>query len=227
MILFIDTAFDKTTLALKEGGTIHQEIISEKINISQVIIERTRDLLTKAKLKKENIKIIGFNRGPGNFTSLRISLAFIKAIAFHLKIPVVSFNSFQILAMSTLHINKKYPIIVAVDARMNEVYWVKYKNFNDIFSKSNLYNLTSENFLRKELEGFNDKEINLIKNNSNILQEYNKTGCFVKETTIENYNINLLSIFKGIEEKIECNDVSNIHDINLLYIRNNIAKKIK
>tara|TARA_B110000240_G_scaffold191671_1_gene234604 strand:- start:52 stop:741 length:690 start_codon:yes stop_codon:yes gene_type:complete len=227
MILFIDTAFDKTTLALKQGGTIYQEIISERINISQVIIERTRSLLKKAQLKKENIKIIAFNQGPGNFTSLRISLAFIKAIAFHLKIPVISFNSFQVLAMSALHINKKYPIIVAVDARMNEVYWVKYKNFSDIFSKNNIYNLTSENFLYKELEDFNGKEINLIKNNSNILQEYNKVGPLVKVITIENCNIDLLSIFKGIEKKIECNDLRNTHDINLLYMRNNIAKKIK
>ena len=163
MILFIDTAFDKTTLALKEDGKIYHEIISEKINISRVIIEQTSDLLKKAELKKENIKIIGFNQGPGNFTSLRISLAYIKAIAFHLKVPIVSFNSFQILAMSTPGINKKYPIIVAVDARMNEVYWVKYKNFHDIFFKSDIYNLTSEDFLRKELENFNNKEINLIK----------------------------------------------------------------
>ena len=227
MILFIDTAFDKTTLALKEDGKIYHEIISEKINISRVIIERTSDLLKKAELKKENIKIIGFNQGPGNFTSLRISLAYIKAIAFHLKVPIVSFNSFQILAMSTPSINKKYPIIVAVDARMNEVYCVKYKNFHDIFSKSDIYNLTSEDFLHKELENFNNKEINLIKNSNNILQKYNRPDGFIKEITIENYDIDLRGIFTSIEKKIECNDVKNIHDINLLYIRNDIAKKIK
>tara|TARA_B110000238_G_scaffold40068_1_gene42606 strand:+ start:3129 stop:3812 length:684 start_codon:yes stop_codon:yes gene_type:complete len=227
MILFIDTAFDKTTLALKEDGKIYHEIISGKINISRVIIERTSDLLKKAELKKENIKIIGFNQGPGNFTSLRISLAYIKAIAFHLKVPIVSFNSFQILAMSTPSINKKYPIIVAVDARMNEVYWVKYKNFHDIFSKSDIYNLTSEDFLHKELENFNNKEINLIKNSNNILQKYNRPDGFIKEITIENYDIDLRGIFTSIEKKIECNDVKNIHDINLLYIRNDIAKKIK
>ena len=227
MILFIDTAFDKTTLALKEGEKIYHEIISKKINISQVIIERTHDLLKKAELKKESIKVIGFNQGPGNFTSLRISLAYIKAIAFHLKVPIVSFNSFQMLAMSTSHINKKYPIIVAVDARMNEVYWVKYKNFTDIFSKSNIYNLTSEVFLRQELEGFNGKEINLIKNTNNILQECNRPDGFVKEITIENHDIDLCSIFKSIEKKIEFNDVRNIHDVNLLYMRNDIAKKIK
>jgi len=227
MILFIDTAFDKTTLALKEDGKIYHEIISEKINISRVIIERTSDLLKKAELKKENIKIIGFNQGPGNFTSLRISLAYIKAIAFHLKVPIVSLNSFQILAMSAPSINKKYPILVAVDARMNEVYWVKYKNFHDIFSKSDIYNLTSEDFLHKELENFNNKEINLIKNSNNILQKYNRPDGFIKEITIENYDIDLCGIFTSIEKKIECNDVKNIHDINLLYIRNDIAKKIK
>ena len=77
------------------------------------------------------------------------------------------------------------------------------------------------------MEGFNDKRMSLIKNNSNILQEYNKADSSVKEIIIENNNIDLSSIFKGIEKRIEFNDAINIHDINLLYLRNNIAKKIK
>jgi len=227
MIFFIDTAFDKTTLALKVGGIIYEEIINEKINISQVIIEQTSSLIKKAKLKKENIDVIAFNQGPGNFTSLRISLAYIKAIAFYLKIPVVSFNSFQILAMSTPHINKKYPIIVAVDARMKELYWVKYQNYSDIFSKHNIYNLTSEDNFYKELEPFNGSKTNIIKSNADILQEHNTSDYFTKKIVIEKYDINLFNIFNVIEKKIESDDVENIQDINLLYIRNNVAKKIK
>ena len=227
MILFIDTAFDKTTLALKVSGKIYKEIISEKINISQVIIKRTSGLIKKAKLKKENIDVISFNQGPGNFTSLRISLAYIKAIAFYLKIPVVSLNSFQILAISRPHINKQHPIIVAIDARMKEIYWVKYQNYSDIFSKHNIYNLTSEDNLRKELENFNRLEINIIKSNAVILQEDKKVNYLTKEIVIENYDTDLFNIFSLIEKKIESNDVENIQDINLLYIRNNVANKIK
>ena len=81
--------------------------------------------------------------------------------------------------------------------------------------------------MHKELENFNNKEINLIKNSNNILQKYNRPDGFIKEINIENYDIDLRSIFTSIEKKIECSDVKNTHDINLLYIRNNIAKKIK
>ncbi len=104
--------------------------------------------------------------------------------------------------MSTSHINKKYPIIVAVDARMNEVYWVKYKNFSDIFSKNNIYNLTPENFLYKELEDFNGKEMNLIKNNSNIVHE-SADVVYHFLVTLESRGIKLNDVIQELKETKE------------------------
>jgi tRNA A37 threonylcarbamoyladenosine modification protein TsaB len=87
MILFINTAFDKTVLALKKDKKIFIEEINEDIKISQKLVEQTDIILKKAGAKKEDIKLIGFNSGPGNFTSLRVSLTYIKAISYYLNIP--------------------------------------------------------------------------------------------------------------------------------------------
>ena len=100
MILYIDTAFDKTILAIKKDGKIFEEKINENTNISQILVQKTDDLLKKIGIKKTDIKLIGFNKGPGNFTSLRVALAYVKAIGYYLNIPVVALNSFQILALS-------------------------------------------------------------------------------------------------------------------------------
>ena len=97
MIFFIDTAFDITKLAIKKENFFYEEIIDANTNISQVLIDRTKIILDKSKSKKKDIKLIIFNQGPGNFTSLRVALAYIKAIAFYINIPIITLNSFQIL----------------------------------------------------------------------------------------------------------------------------------
>ena len=48
MILFIDTAFDITTLVIKKDEKFYKEKIDANISISQVLIERTKIILEKA-----------------------------------------------------------------------------------------------------------------------------------------------------------------------------------
>ena len=139
MILFIDTAFKKTILAVKKNNKIFKKEIKSDKNISQALIEETKGILEEAKLEKSDIKLLSFNNGPGNFTSLRISLAYIKSISFYLKIPVIPINSFQVLALSLKKVNTTSPIIIAIDARMNEIYWVYYQNFSEVFFQNKKY----------------------------------------------------------------------------------------
>ena len=67
-----------------------------------------------------------------------MALAYIKAMAFYINIPIITLNSFQILALSANKNYNEYPLIVAIDARMNEVYYVKYTSYSDIFVKVSL-----------------------------------------------------------------------------------------
>ena len=53
MILFINTAFDKTVLALKKDKKIFIEEINEDAKISQKLVEQTDIILKKAGAKKK------------------------------------------------------------------------------------------------------------------------------------------------------------------------------
>lgn len=225
MILFIDTAFNKTILAVKKNNEIFQKEIKSDKNISQTLIEETKEILEEAKLDKRDIKLLSFNNGPGNFTSLRISLTYIKSISFYLQIPVIPINSFQILALALKKVNTSSPIIIAIDARMNEIYWVYYQNFSEVFFQNKKYNLTSEIDMYEKIENLSLDNLVLIQNNENILKRKNNNILFSEIKIIDSCKTHLKEIFSYIDEYFERGLVKNSDKINLLYIRDKVAKK--
>ena len=153
MILYIDTAFDETTLAIKKDKKIFEEKISKNTNISQILIEKTKHIFKKIGVEKEEIDAIGFNNGPGNFTSLRVALAYVKAISYYLSIPVIPINSFQVLLLSSHEVSDENQILIAIDAKMNEVYWVYCNHYSDLFLNRTNFNLTSyENLISDDYQ---------------------------------------------------------------------------
>ena len=225
MILYIDTAFNETILAVKKDEKIFVEKISKNINISQTLIEKTRYIFDKIGKEKQDIEVIGFNNGPGNFTSLRVALAYIKAISYYLKVPVVPLNAFQVLALSILRPNHNSNIIVAVDARMNEIYWARYKNYSEILDNQSDYNLTSESKFYQSIVDKNLKKQTLIKNNFNILKDETiNSSTFDEITMYENMNA-MDPIFSFIERSLSKNLVKSVDKVNLLYLRDDVARK--
>ena len=225
MILFIDTAFNKTILAVKKNNEIFKKEIKSDKNISQTLIEETKEILEEAKLDKRDIKLLSFNNGPGNFTSLRISLTYIKSISFYLQVPVIPINSFQVLALALKKVNTSSPIIIAIDARMNEIYWAFYQNFSEVFFQNKKYNLTSEIDMYEKIENLSLDNLVLIQNNENILKRKNNNILFSEIKIIDSCKTHLKEIFLYIEEYFEKGLVKNSDKINLLYIRDKVAKK--
>ncbi len=222
MILYIDTSSAISVLALKKDKKIYQRKIHQKTNISGVIIESVKEMLIEANLKKKEIKIISYNQGPGNFTSLRVALTYIKAIGFYLNTPIVSLNSFQILALSVPDNEREKPLIVAIDAKMNEIYWARYEKYAYVFLADNIYNLTSIDNFYEILESEENKEIILIKN-YNFVTNQKKNKFISNEIIADIDNIDLTKIFDVIEFQIKNNYIENVHKSSLLYLRDNIA----
>ena len=225
MIFFIDTAFDVTTLAIKKENFFYKETIDANTNISQVLIDRTQIILDKSKSKKKDIKLIIFNQGPGNFTSLRVALAYIKAMAFYLKVHVVTLNSFQILALSANKNHKEYPLKIAIDARMNEIYYTEYKNYSDIFTKDKSYDLFSYEKFYEKLKNLEKEKMTVIKNNNSFLLHTNYYNDLTSETIIGPQDIDIPNIIEFVEKNFSNRGV-NIDETCLLYIRDTVAKKI-
>ncbi len=65
--------------------------------------------------------------GPGSFTGLRIAASVAQGLAFGWNIPLVPVSSLQIIAQTAYEKYADPAVLVAMDARMGEVYWGEYE----------------------------------------------------------------------------------------------------
>ena len=224
MILFIDTAFKETRIAIKKNDIFFQVVINEKINISKVINKELKKLLERSHSCQKDISLICFNSGPGNFTSLRVTLSCVKALGFYLNIPVVKLNSFQILALSNKDLIKKLPLVIAIDAKMNEIFWQLYSNYDDIFLGKISYGLSKKDIFYSSLSDYQLNEHYFIKNDENFLDDYTTNFPKSKEIFVSTETMKIQNILKLVEssgKKIQ----EEVDNVNLLYIRDNVALK--
>jgi len=104
---------------------------------TDLILPMLDDVLEQANCSLSDVDALAFGCGPGAFTGVRIATSVIQAISYATKLKVVSISSLAALAQCALRKNTKllYPrknncknIIVANDARMNEIYIGCYQN---------------------------------------------------------------------------------------------------
>lgn len=129
ILLAIDTATECCSAALWiDGKLTHRSTIQPRLH-AELILPFVDVLLTDANISKSELQGIVVGQGPGAFTGVRIGVAVAQGLALALDIPVVPVSNLQTLAFSAykkLNTNEKKIILVATDARMNEVYWAKY-----------------------------------------------------------------------------------------------------
>ena len=66
---------------------------------------------------------IAFGRGPGSFTGLRIACSVAQGLGFGAGCPLVAVSTLQVIAAGMHRSQGVLRVLVAVDARMGEVYW--------------------------------------------------------------------------------------------------------
>ncbi len=77
-----------------------------------------RQILDDAGLELTDTDGIAFGAGPGSFTGLRIACGVAQGLAFAAGLPVIGISTLQAVAQQSTHDK----IIVALDARMGEIY---------------------------------------------------------------------------------------------------------
>ena len=99
MLLAVDTSTQMMGLALYNGDKVIGEMVWETKNRHTVTLAPAiDDLMQRSKFDPQQISCVGVAIGPGSFTSLRIGLALVKAIALSLKVPVIGVPTLDILA---------------------------------------------------------------------------------------------------------------------------------
>ena len=79
-------------------------------------------LLAEGGVSRTELDAIGFGRGPGSFTGLRIAAGIAQGLAFALDIPVVPVSTLAVIAQGSLREHGSQRVLAVLDARLGEVY---------------------------------------------------------------------------------------------------------
>lgn len=125
VVLGIDTSGASCSVALVDGPRVYARRAVVGNAHSKVVLGMTRDVLADASLSLERCDVIAYAAGPGSFTGLRVACAVTQGLAFGTGRPVVPVGTLDAVAHSVLSSldEASGEILVAMDARMGEVYW--------------------------------------------------------------------------------------------------------
>ena len=117
-----DTATDALACALWSGGEVigHDETAPRQ-HADRVLSVVDR-LLAEAGVARSALDAVGFGRGPGSFTGLRIAAGVAQGLAFALDVPAVPVSSLAVIAQGSLRENRSRNVLALLDARLGEVY---------------------------------------------------------------------------------------------------------
>lgn len=135
-ILAIETSSEACSAALLTFDFEEDEpkVITRKESTprqhAKVILSMLDELLEEGGVELKDVDAIGFSRGPGAFTGLRIAAGVAQGVALSVDKPVAPISTLAAIALQAIDlifaIEGDYNdeiIAVAMDARMGEIYW--------------------------------------------------------------------------------------------------------
>lgn len=128
-ILALDTSTDACSVALNVDGRVIGRFELAARSHTQRLLPMVDELLQECESRLEDLTAIAFGRGPGSFTGLRIGLGVVQGLAFARRLPVIPVSTLAALAVGYWRRNPDAiarPVLSALDARMDEVYWGLY-----------------------------------------------------------------------------------------------------
>lgn len=122
-ILGIDTALGACSVALLDGESVaaraHEEMQRGHAEALAPMVDET---MRSADAAFSSLERIAVTTGPGTFTGQRVGLAFARALALALKIPVVGVTTLDAMALEALKRESADAAIAVCDAKRGEVY---------------------------------------------------------------------------------------------------------
>lgn len=124
-ILALDSSTDACSVALHIDGKTTQLFELAVKSHTQRLLPMVDEILSQAQCSLRDLDAIAYGRGPGSFTGLRICMGVVQGLAFGANLPVLPISTLQAMACGYIEQNpgQRLPVLVALDARMDEVYW--------------------------------------------------------------------------------------------------------
>lgn len=135
-ILYLDSSTEACTAGVAVNGETVTAFEVAPRGHARLLLPMAEDLLSEAGIGFADLDLVGFGRGPGSFTGVRIATAMAQGIAIARGLPLVPVSSLECLAMGALERfrtgsaggggTESMEIRVAIDARMGEIYRAAY-----------------------------------------------------------------------------------------------------
>lgn len=122
-LLAIDTSGAACSAALLLGEQVEQRLECTARRHGELILSMMQDLLDARTIRLRDLDAIVFGRGPGSFTGVRIAVAVAQGAAFGAGLPLVPVSTLAGIALGEFRRSRQTRLLVALDARMEEVYW--------------------------------------------------------------------------------------------------------
>ncbi|WP_313086218.1 tRNA (adenosine(37)-N6)-threonylcarbamoyltransferase complex dimerization subunit type 1 TsaB [Pseudomonas sp.] len=127
-LLALDTATEACSVALlHEGRVLSQYEVIPRLH-AQRLLPMIQALLGEAGIALSAVDALAFGRGPGAFTGVRIAVGVVQGLAFALQRPVLPVSTLATIAQRAHREQGSRQVAVAIDARMDEVYWGCYRS---------------------------------------------------------------------------------------------------
>jgi len=127
-ILAIDTSTEACSAALlRSDGQVFSEFKVTPRQHTRYLPLMMDTVLAAAGIPKQSLTHCAFTNGPGAFTGIRIAASSIQGVSMGLDIPVVQISTLATLAQTCFDRHPLNSTLVALDARMEEVYWANYR----------------------------------------------------------------------------------------------------
>jgi tRNA threonylcarbamoyladenosine biosynthesis protein TsaB len=130
-LLALDTSSDACSVAVQIGDEVLERHIVQPKEHTNLLISMIRDLRDEAGITLESLDAIVLGNGPGSFIGMRIAASVAQGLAFGSGLKIVPVSSMAAVAAEVMDKHSATDVVVAQDARMNEVYLGIYRSDAD------------------------------------------------------------------------------------------------
>ena len=125
-LLAIDTATEACSVALEIDGEVREDHRLIPRLHAQQLLPMIDAMMNAAELRPQHLDGLIFGQGPGSFTGVRIAAACVQGVAFGAELGVCGVSTLAAMAQRCLREHGDRAVHVALDARMDEIYWGLY-----------------------------------------------------------------------------------------------------
>ena len=126
-LLAIETASNACSVAVSGAGQVVVRHTVEPRAHTRILVPMIREALAEAGLRTGDLDHVVLGNGPGSFIGMRIGASVAQGVAFAAGATLIPVSSLAAVAFQVHEEHNAARVVVAQDARMNELYTGRYE----------------------------------------------------------------------------------------------------